>query len=206
MGEQFSLFVTVWFKFSFLFAPFFVLTMFLSMTDGGPYNTERRTLALQVTAAIAVLSIAIFLFGNVVFNLLGITLDAFRVGAGVLLFLSAVQLAQSKRSANMPEVADDDDDIAVVPLAMPMAIGPAVIGTLMVFGSDLSSLGQKGIGILALLFAALTTGVILLLGTHIERLLGKKGLKILSKTTGLVLSAMAAQMILTGIKNFIQQP
>lgn len=206
MGEQFGFFITVWFKFTFLFAPFFALTMFLSMTDGGAYNNRRRTVALQVTAAVAVLSVTIFLFGNIVFNLLGITLDAFRVGAGVLLFLSAVQLTQSKRSTNMPKVAEDDDDIAVVPLAMPMIIGPAVIGTLMVFGSDISSLGQKGIGIMALLLAALTVGLILFLGTHIERLLGKKGLKILSKTTGLVLSAIAAQMILTGVKNFFQQP
>ncbi len=206
MGEQFGYFVTVWIKFTFLFAPFFLLTMFLSMTDGGAYNTERRTLALRVTAAIAILSIAIFLFGNIFFSLLGITLDAFRVGAGALLFLSAVQLAQSKRSTNIPEINDDDDDIAVVPLAVPMAIGPAVIGTLMVFGSDISSLGQRGLGILALLLAALTTGVILLLGTHIERLLGKKGLKILSKITGLILSAISAQMILSGVKNFFQQP
>lgn len=205
MEEQFSFFVTVWFKFTFLFTPFFLLTMFLSMTDGGAYNNERRNIALRVTAAIAVLSIAIFLFGNIVFNLLGITLDAFRVGAGVLLFLNAIQLVQSKRSVEMPN-SDDDDDIAVVPLAMPIVIGPAVIGTLMVFGSDISSLGQKGLGILALLFAALTTGTILLLGTRIERVLGKKGLKILSKTTGLVLSAMAAQMILTGAKNFTQLP
>lgn len=206
MGEQFGFFVTVWFKFTFLFTPFFVLTMFLSMTDGGAYNTERRKIALQVTGAVAVLSVTIFLFGNIVFNLLGITLDAFRVGAGVLLLLSAIQLVQSKRSANMPKVAEDDDDIAVVPLAMPIVIGPAVIGTLMVLGSDISSLGQKGLGIVALLFAALTTGIILLLGTRIERVLGRKGLKILSKITGLVLSAMAAQMILTGAKNFIQLP
>lgn len=204
MGEQFSFFITVWFKFAFLFAPFFVLTMFLSMTDGGPYNTQRRTVAIQVTIAIAVMSVAIFLFGHVVFNLLGITLDSFRIGAGVLLFLSAIQLAQSKRSANMPKVAEDDDDIAVVPLAMPIVIGPAVIGTLMVLGSDISSIGQKGLGILALLFASLTVGIILLLGSRIERLLGKKGLKILSKITGLVLSAMAAQMIMTGVKNFLE--
>ena len=210
MGEQFGFFITIWFKFTFLFAPFFVLTMFLSMTTGA-HNAERRKLALRVTGAIAVLSVAVFLFGNIVFSLLGITLDAFRVGAGVLLFLSAVQLVQSKRSAEMPRGVGegndgDHDDIAVVPLAMPIVIGPAVIGTLMVFGSEYSNIGQKGIGIVALLFATLTTGIILLLGTHIERVLGKRGLRVMSKITGLILSAMAAQMILSGVKNFIQLP
>jgi multiple antibiotic resistance protein len=206
MGEQFGFFVTVWIKISFLFTPFFALTMFLSMTDGGAYNNERRKVALQVTGAVAALSVVIFLFGDLVFNLLGITLDAFRVGAGALLFLSAVQLVQSKRSSSIPKVENDDDDIAVVPLAIPIIIGPAVIGTLMVFGSDISSLGQKGIGVAALLCAALTTGTILLLGTRIERLLGEKGLKIVSKVTGLVLSAIAAQMIMDGVKNFSQLP
>lgn len=202
MRAQFSFFITVWFKFAFLFTPFFVLSMFLTMTEGFS-AAQRRKIALQVTAAIASLSVIVFLFGNVVFSLFGITLDAFRVGAGVLLFISAIHLTQSKD--NTDKIRNNDDDIAVVPLAIPIVIGPAVIGMLMVFGSEISS-GQRMLGVIALLGASLSTGTILLLGTRIENILGRRGLKIMSKITGLVLAALAAQMIMVGVKNAMLLP
>ena len=200
MGSHFGLFIAIWLKFTFLFTPFFALTMFLSLTKG--YGAaERRRVALRVTGAVAVLCVVVFFFGNTVFKLFGITLDSFRVGAGVLLFLSAIQLVQSKPAA--ADAGDPgDEDIAVVPLAMPIVIGPAIIGTLLVLGADLDDPLGKGIGIAALMLATATLGSILLLGTYIEHAVGKRNLKILSKVTGLVLAALAAQMIMAGIRNF----
>lgn len=200
MESHFGLFISIWLKFTFLFTPFFALTMFLSMTKGY-VDIERRRLAIRVTAAVAVLCVGVFFFGNIVFKLFGITLDSFRVGAGVLLFLSAIELVLSKSSSS-DTGNPGDEDIAVVPLAMPIVIGPAIIGTLLVLGADLADPMSKGIGIMALLFATLTLGGTLLLGTYIERAVGKRNLNILSKVTGLILSALAAQMIMTGIRNF----
>ncbi|MBN2163843.1 MAG: NAAT family transporter [Pontiellaceae bacterium] len=200
MENRFGLFVAIWLKFSFLFTPFFALTMFLSLTKGSS-ETERRKLSVRVSVAVAVLCIVVFFFGNVVFNLFGITLDSFRVGAGILLFLSAIQLVQSKPSPG-DTAYTGDDDITVVPLAMPIVIGPAIIGTLLVLGAELPDPVSKGIGIIALMLATVTLGIILFLGASIERLVGRKNLTILSKMTGLILAALAAQMIMTGIRNF----
>lgn len=194
MENGFVFFLSVWMKFFFLFTPFFALSMFLSMTKGYS-ETERRKLAIQISGAVGILCIALFFFGNVVFTILGITLDAFRIGAGALLFLSAVGLVQAKSVILEPS---QDEDIVVVPLAMPIIVGPATIGTLLVLGAEISDPAKKGLGCLALISAVLCVGAILLLGSFIERAADKRGLNILSKITGLVLAALAAQMIMTG--------
>ena len=197
MQEHLGLFINIWVKFYFLATPFFAVTMFLTLTKGYA-DSERRKLAGQITLAIGVLVLGMFFFGSLVFKLFGITLDAFRVGGGILLFLSAVQLTQSK--TNEPSVSEDED-IVVVPMAMPIIIGPATIGAIMVFGADLSTGVEKGIGSIALICAVLSIGLTLLLASSIKRMLGKKGLKVLSKVTGLILAAISAQMVFVGIRN-----
>jgi len=190
---------SIWVKFFFLFTPFFALSMFLSLAKG--YSPAgRRKLALQISLAVGVLCFALFFFGNIVFSLLGITLDAFRIGTGALLFLSAVSLVQGR---NVAAEIGPDEDIAVVPLAMPVIVGPATVGTLLVLGAEITETAQRGLGCLALAMAILCMGAVLLLGASIERAVGKRGLHILSKVTGLVLAALAAQMILTGVGHFL---
>jgi multiple antibiotic resistance protein len=195
-----AFFISVWLKFFFLFTPFFALSMFLSMTRGDT-EAQRRKLALQIGGAVGVLCLALFFFGRVLFSLFGITVDAFRVGAGALLFLSAVSLV---RAAPDAEPDRTDEDIAVVPLAMPIIVGPATIGTLLVLGAEITEPARKGLGCLALLLAVVCVVLILFAASFIERAIGKKGLNILSKITGLVLAALAAQMILTGVRQFLQ--
>ena len=201
MKSHFALFIAIWLKFAFLFTPFFALTMFLSLTRDCT-EQERRKMAVRVAVAVAVLCNVVFFFGNMVFKLFGITLDSFRVGAGVLLFLSAIQMVTSRPSSAPESVHSGDDDITVVPLAMPIVIGPAIIGTLLVLGAELNEPIRKGVGIAGLMFSTLTLGGILFLGASIERLVGRKTLVILSKMTGLILAALAAQLIMTGIRNF----
>ena len=199
MSDQLHFFVTVWLKFFFLFTPFFALSMFLSMT--GDYTEKRRRrLAVMISVAVAILCIGLLFLGNQIFAIFGITLNAFRIGVGALLFLSAVSLVQGRKAS--PDT-NQEADIAVVPLAMPVIVGPATTGTLLVMGAGLSNVTEKAVGCLALLFAVLCVGVMLLLSTAIERGIGYRGLNILSKLTGIILAALAAQMIMDGILGFI---
>ncbi len=199
MTDVLSFFLSVWIKFLFLFTPFFALSMFLAMTDGYSEG-RRRKLALAVTGAVSILCLGLFFAGRQLFALFGITLDAFRIGAGALLFLSSVTLVQG-RAAHSD--LGQEGDIAVVPLAMPIVVGPATTGTLLVLGAELDNVTSKGIGCLALLLAVACLGAILLAGSLIQRKLGARGIGILSKLTGLVLAALAAQMIMTGIQGFL---
>jgi len=199
MSDSFHFFIAVWLKFFFIFTPFFALSMFLSMT--GDYTEKRRRrLAVMTSIAVAVLCLGLLFLGNQIFALFGITLNAFRIGVGALLFLSAISLVQGRKA---PQDENQEADIAVVPLAMPVIVGPATTGTLLVMGAGLSDVAEKIVGSLALLLAVFCLGVMLLLATAIERGIGQRGLNILSKLTGIILAALAAQMIMDGILGFI---
>ncbi|MCC7300378.1 MAG: MarC family protein [Verrucomicrobia bacterium] len=201
MTTNLSLFVSVWIKLCFVFTPFFVLSMFLSMTEG--YNERRRRkLALTVSGATVVICFVLFFAGNQLFSLFGITLNSFRIGAGILLFLSAVGLAQGN-TASID--ANREGDIAVVPLAIPIVVGPATTGTLLVLGAELEGAVAKGLGSLALLLAIICLFILLRMSSLIQRSLGNRGIGILSKLTGLILAALAAQMIMTGVQGFINK-
>lgn len=194
-----SQFLSIWITLFFVFTPFFSLTMFLSMTEGYDENRRRR-LALTVSISVAVLCLILFFAGRQLFALFGITLDAFRIGAGALLFLSGVALVQGK-AANAG--APSDGDVAVVPLAMPIIVGPATTGTLLVMGAELEGIQVKLMGTLALLAAVACIAAVLLMSSFIQRGLGVRGIGILSKLTGLVLAALSAQMVMTGVQGFL---
>jgi len=197
-ANDFGFAFSIWLRFFFLFTPFFALTMLLSITREYE-ESQRRRLAIRVTCAATILCIGLFFFGNIVFALFGITLDAFRVGAGALLFLSAVRLVRADEASSPQR---DDEDIAIVPLAIPVIVGPATVGALLVLGGEIPDLPHRLIGCVALILAGASLGLILFLGSAIERGVGKKGINILSKVTGLILSALAAQMVLTGVQHF----
>jgi len=186
-------------KFFFLFAPFFVVSMFLSLTK---HETAkgRANIANRAVLSAFLISLVLMFFGDTLFAILGITLDAFRIGAGTLLFLSAVSLV-SDGVRNHATGTESKDDVAVVPLAIPTIIGPATIGAILVIGSELK--GQQFVyGIMGMLLALVTLLALLHVSVRIEKILGRTGLNILSKITGLILAAMAAQLIFSGIKSF----
>lgn len=180
--------------------PFFVLSVFLVMTKDEDTKTKKR-LALHVSSAVILICTILLFFGNYIFEIFGITLDAFRIGAGSLLFLTAVSLVQGP-STDTP--IKDTNSIAVVPLAMPITTGPGTIGALLVMGAGME--GAKAVfqGWLALFMAVVSVGIMLYFSGTIERVVGRNGLTVLSKITGLVLAALSAQIIFTGIKNFLE--
>ena len=191
-------FVAFAFKFFFLFTPFFALSMFLAMTAEKD-EAERRVLAHRVALATIVIAGLLLFFGQVIFDLFGITVDAFRIGAGILLLLTAISLMNPK-----VVVTKEGEDISVVPLAMPVIVGPASCGAIMVTSAELHTIGAKLMGFAALAVALIFIWVILLLGTWFERQLGKRGISILMRLTALILAALSAQMIMTGVCGFLK--
>lgn len=193
-------------KFFFLLTPFFVLSMFISCTQD--YDERaRKLLALRVITAVFIVCTTLFFFGNLIFKVFDITLDAFRIGGGTLLFLSAVTLVNGAAAHTHPESsASENSDIAVVPLAIPVTVGPATTGALLIMGAEPFAGGimTKVVQFLGLMTAVALLGVFLYCSTFLERILKKRGIVILSKLTGLILSALAAQMIFTGICAFLR--
>ena len=194
-----SLFVSLYIKLFFLLTPFFVLSVFLSLAENME-TSEQHRLAIRTTLAVLIISLVLYFAGNPIFSTLGITLDGFRVGAGSLLFLSAVSLVSGKRQR--PET-EDDADVAVVPLAIPITVGPATIGTLLILGAELGTASQRLVGAGALVAACLTVGIMLFSASTVKKVIGPMGLSVLTKITGLILSAMAAQIVFVGVRNFL---
>jgi multiple antibiotic resistance protein len=193
------LFINYYLKLFFILTPFFVLSVFISLTKDFD-EKEKKQIAVKVSTAVIVSSFVIFFFGKYIFDLFGITLDAFRIGAGAILFLSAISMVQGKAKT---ETKDEGHDIAVVPLALPITVGPGVIGVLLLLGTEANSLKEQMFIAIALLCASLSVGIILYYSKIMENLVGKKGVVILSKITGLIVAAISAQIIFTGIKNFM---
>lgn len=194
-----TLFLNVYLKLFMILTPFFVMSAFLSLTRGCNAS-ERQRIAFKVTLAVVVSTFVLYLFGKHIFALFGITLDAFRIGAGAVLFLSAITMIQGRATVSP---GDAEGDVAVVPLAIPITVGPGTIGALLVMGAGLETFTERLVASLALLAAVLTVGGMLLLAGQFERLLGERGLVILTKLTGLFVSAIAAQIFFTGLKNFL---
>ncbi len=194
-----TLFVNVFLKIFMIFTPFFVISAFLSLTRDES-RAERQRIAIKITLAVGLTCFVLFLFGSYIFALFGITLDAFRIGAGAVLFISAVTLIQGK---TIVAAQDFKEDVAVVPLAIPITVGPGTIGALLVMGAGLKSAPEKVTACLALLCAVLAVGGLLIAAGRTERLISQQGLNILTKLTGLFVSAIAAQIFFTGLKNFL---
>ena len=198
-----SSFIAVLIKVFFLMTPFFALSMFLSYTADYDKKRKRKT-AVKTTLAVVVIALLIYWFGEYLFKVLGITIDAFRIGAGVVLMLTAIALVNGPTGSGAKKVAENAEDITVVPLAIPTIVGPGTIGALLVMGAEGGEVMLWLAISLGIVSAIMLLGAVLLLAEQLERVLKRNGIQILSKITGLMLAALSAQIIFTGIANFIK--
>ncbi|MDD4097675.1 MAG: MarC family protein [Lentisphaeria bacterium] len=191
--------VALYLKLFFLLTPFFVLGTFLTLTAGSDHALKQR-LAVRIAAGAAIVTLVIFFYGTWIMKLFGITVDAFRTGSGVLLLLVAISLVYGTQNPKTELQKDNLMDLAVVPLAVPITAGPATLGTLMVMGLETPLVIGKIITATALIAAIASIGVMLFFSERIEKMLGRASISILSKLTGLILCAIAAQMIVIGVR------
>ena len=121
-----------------LMTPPAVLSAFISGTK--EYGKKQKvTVAFKTSTAIFIIGVVLYLFGSNLFELFGFTLDAFRIGSGVLLMLTAVALMNDDGSQVHTK---REGDISVVPLAIPLGMGPASIGAVMVMGASAEDLHE----------------------------------------------------------------
>ena len=197
-----SQFIGLTVKLFLLLTPFFILSLFIATTEGMA-TKARKALAFRVGLAVTVISLIIFLFGEMIFRYLGITLEAFRIGCGLVLMLSGIDLV---RDSGTPKarISDEGEDPAVVPLALPCTVGPGTIGTLLVMGSEVSDKVERIFDCAAIVIACVGVGLMLFFSHGVANALKTRGVKILSKLTGMYLVALAAQIMADGIRGFLK--
>jgi len=178
--------------------------IFLSMTASDSSEHKRRT-AFRAAVATFVILALFAATGGVIFRLLGISLGAFRIAGGLLLFLLAVDMLRAERSRQRTSPEEETEgvekpDISLFPLAIPMLAGPGSISTVMVLVSRVEHYWHYGVIFLAIALTAVGVYYVLRGALMIERRLGQTGLNVLQRVMGLILAAVAVQFVIEGLQ------
>lgn len=178
--------------------PFGNLPFFVSALK--PVDEARRTRVILRELLIALAALVIFLFGGQhILALLGISDPALTVAGGAVLFLIAIKMVFPPSRGVAPEEVSGEPFI--VPLAIPYVAGPSAMAALLLIMNREPSRYLEWL--LALFLAWLVTGLILSLSGLFTRLLGQKGLIAIERLMGMLLVAIATQMVMTGVARFV---
>lgn len=174
--------------------------IFIALTQG--MNAKQRRIVAFRACAIAAMLMLVFLFlGETVLGFIGISMPAFRIAGGLLLFLTALEMLFQKRQARREENArDEQDDPSVFPLALPLIVGPGAITTLILLAGQAQGAADYA-AIIAVMFSVLLIVFIACLAAPpIERALGHTGLNIVTRVLGILLAALATQFVIDGLR------
>jgi multiple antibiotic resistance protein len=186
--------------------PVAAVPFFLSLTAGEDQARRARTARRAATAAFLVLTF-FALTGAIVFKLLGITLAAFKMAGGVLLLLTAVDMLRSRSpeariSQGEVQAGAVKEDVAIVPLAMPILAGPGSVATVVVLMGRARA-GERWWQVVPVLgsiaLTAIAAYVLFRFASQVDRVLGRTGLSVLERVAGLLLAAIALQFLLDGL-------
>ena len=178
-----------------------LVPLFIALTQGMS-NERRRAMATRACIIATVLLTVFGLFGEAVLGFIGISMSAFRIAGGILLFLTALDMLFERRTKRREDQkSDPDHDSSVFPLATPLIAGPGAIASMILL------VGQSGPGwvgtvwVMALLWGMiLVTWAFLLASPPLERLLGRTGTIVITRLLGMLLAALSVQFVIDGIR------
>ncbi|NQT77150.1 MAG: NAAT family transporter [Bacteroidetes bacterium] len=193
--------------------------IFMGITADIADRKQKNIIAFKSTLFAFIIVAAFTILGQLIFKMFGITLPAFQITGGILLFFIGYDLLQGKSSSfhhpsdhlreELQEKAADSDtasSIALTPLAIPILAGPGTIATAMNFVGMKTSLGHVehlAVVIVAFALMCLVTFVMFISANRIVDFLGKHIINVISRIMGLLLAVIATQMVISGIKNAI---
>lgn len=181
-------------------------------STAGANGRDRVQIAIVISLFVLGFLTFFYFSGLALLTFFGISMPAFRIAGGVILFVLGLKMVNDDFTAGFAEAAEasaDDNrtyvrrhiERLIVPFAMPLLIGPGAISTVIIYASQAKEYGLPGaaLGIGAILAVSLATLLAFLATPLISRLLGKIGLSIIVRVLGLILCAMAVQFLLAGI-------
>ncbi len=199
-----ELFISAFVTFFVVIDPPGCAPIFASLTNGTP-AAHRRAMAMRSTMVAALILFAFALIGKAFLSALHVSLDAFRIAGGIMLFMIALDMVFEKRTERRENRAQDvmaaeHEDISIFPMGIPMIAGPGSIASAMLLTSRADGWGERSIVLLALGATLLLTMVSLLLAGPLMKLLGYRLEAMITRVLGVILAALAAQFVIDGIK------
>ncbi|SDW50117.1 multiple antibiotic resistance protein [Ruegeria halocynthiae] len=183
--------------------PFGTTPVFVALTQDMDAATRRKIAIRSCLTAVFIL-IAFAAFGEAVLGFIGISMPAFKVAGGALLFLTALDMLFERRNKRRENRAEEEEhpDPSVFPLAIPLIAGPGSIATIILLAGQNPGIQGIAAACAVMLAVMVVVFVFFLAGGLIARILGKTGLNVLTRLLGMLLAALSVQFILDGLKAF----
>ena len=190
----------------FIVDPVALIPTYLAITQDETPEQRSRT-AMRACIAAMILLVVFGIAGRLIFRVFGITLPAFRIAGGLILWFVALDMLRGNRTTqeSSEEIAEgqEKEDVAITPLAMPMLAGPGAISTVMVLAGQARTLGQHVVVYLSVVLTAVLSWLSLRAGERLVVVLGQTGIRVMTRIMGLLLAAVATQFIITGVRDAI---
>jgi multiple antibiotic resistance protein len=201
-----------------LLNPIGMLPVFISYTANERKEVQ-RLVALFVSLTVMALLLVFLLIGSPILQFFGVSLDSFRIAGGILLLTIGIGIVNGKSSDNKEEIVTTETNNnltqaksiysqIVIPMAMPLLVGPGVIANVILYSNEASK-KRDGLGIELILMIGLVSFlvfVILAAGKWLQKMIGNIGLNITQRIMGLFVAAIGVQFMVTGIINiFVNQ-
>jgi multiple antibiotic resistance protein len=194
-NELFFDFVTLWVTID----PIGTVPLYLAVTKDLSH-ADRRKAAIRATIIASVILGSFLFFGQLLLEVMHIEMLSFQIAGGIVLFLFALSMIFANSSANQAP-ADAGHDVAVFPLAMPSIATPgALLSVVVLTDNNTHSLPEQSMTCLVMLFVLGLTLVLMLLANKLIKLIGRSGANILSRVMGMILAAVAVQMVYSAVK------
>jgi multiple antibiotic resistance protein len=180
-------------------------------STAGASGRQRAQIALYISLFVMGFLTFFYFSGLSLLAFFGISMPAFRIAGGVILFMLGLKMVNDEFSAGFPEAGDEPGDgrtyvrrhieRMIVPFAMPLLIGPGAISTVIIYASQAKTFGLEGaaLGLGVIAAVAVATLLAFLATPIVGKLFGKIGLSIIVRVLGLILCAMAVQFMLAGL-------
>jgi multiple antibiotic resistance protein len=185
--------------------PIGVLPFFIHFTANLSREQRRRTIRVSAFSAFVVIAVSA-VAGLKVIEFFGISLASFQVGGGCLLLISSLAMLNAQPAETKPgdidegqEKVDAGASIAVVPLTIPLLTGPATISTVVIYAEKTRHLWELGVLVGYGVVIGLVTWLVFSASGRIAKVLGRTGINVMTRLMGLILAAMAVELLADGL-------
>lgn len=184
--------------------PLSAAPMYLAITNGYEPEHRARILRSAIVTAFAVL-MAFALLGGTIFQLFGITINAFRIAGGIIFFGIGMDMLQAKRSRVKATAEEEQEatvrvDVGVTPLGIPMLAGPGAITTVMVLMTQAPTLPRVGVVVGASVLVLVIAWVALTAAPRLINFFGQTGLNVMTRIMGLLVTVIGVQFVVDGAR------